>query len=236
MGESVDKVREDFDRIARLTAGDPEPLALYDRYLLREIPRSLHRVLEVGCGTGGFSRALADRGHRVTAVDLSPEMVRVARQRTSAAQDVTYLCGDLFGDSLDAQTYECVVTIATLHHLPLDAAVQRLSRMVEPGGTLLVHDIRSDAGIADGLRLPLAVGARVWTRVRAGRLRERAAVRAAWDEHGREERYLTMAEVAVWCRAYLPGARIIRHLQWRYTVVWRKPTATHLSPPADRAR
>jgi 2-polyprenyl-3-methyl-5-hydroxy-6-metoxy-1,4-benzoquinol methylase len=222
---SADKVREDFDRIARLTAEDTEHLAVYESYLLREIPHSLHRVLEVGCGTGGFSRALAERGHSVTAVDLSPEMVCVARQRTSANQDVTYQCGDFFSESLDGQTYECVVSIATLHHLPLGAAVKRMSSMVRPGGTLLVHDIRSDAGITDWLRSPLAFAARVWARLRAGRLRERAALRAAWDEHGRGERYLTMAEVGVWCRAHLPGARIVRHLQWRYTVVWRKPGA-----------
>lgn len=225
MSVSANKVRADFDRIARLTADDPGHLALYDTYLLRQIPRSLPRVLEVGCGTGGFSRTLADRGYRVTAIDLSPEMILVARRRTSAAQEVIYECEDLFGTALDGRSYDCVVSIATLHHLPLEAAVKRLATLVKPGGTLVVHDLRSDVGWQDWLRSTLGIGVRVLALLRAGRLRERAEVRAAWEEHGREERYLTMPEVEVWCQAYLAGARASRHLQWRYTVVWHKPGA-----------
>ncbi len=225
MSVPVDKVREDFDRIARLTAGDAEHLTLYDRFLLCQIPRSCHQVLEVGCGTGAFSRALAARGHRVTALDLSPEMVRVARARSAPADDVTYVCGDLFAVVLDAQAYDCVVSIATLHHMDVGRAIARMVGLIRPGGLLVVHDIRADAGAWDRLRSVAAVAARAWTRVLAGRLWERAAVRAAWRDHGQRERYLAMLEVEAWCREHAPGARVVRHLQWRYTVVWRKPGA-----------
>jgi len=95
----------------------------------------------------------------------------------------------------------------------------------------VVHDIRSDAGFRDWMWSGLGVVGRVWARVRAGRLVERAAVRAAWQEHGREERYLTMAEAEAWGRAPLPGARAVRHLQWRYTVVWQKPGAAGFNEP-----
>src|SRR5262249_42151401 len=208
---SVHKVREDFDRIARLTADEEPCLAPYDAFLLGRIPCSSREVLEVGCGTGAFSRALADRGHRVTAIDLSPEMIRVARDRTSPVQDVAYECQDVMRMPTEGRGYDCVVSIATLHHLPLEEAVEVMSRLVRRGGMLVVHDIRTDRSVGDWLRAPLAIAARAWWRVRVGRLRERAEVRAAWGEHGRHERYLTMAEVAAWSGAHLPGARAFRH-------------------------
>ena len=226
MSVSTDKIREDFDRLARLTADDVHP-SPYDAFLLEQIPRSLRRVLEVGCGTGGFSRALANRGHQVTGIDLSPEMIRVARQRAGPNQDVTLVCCDFLAHGSGDEPYDCVVSIATLHHLELEVAVRRMARLVRPGGLMVIHDIRSDAGPKDWLWTGLAVAAREWLRVRAGQLWDRAKVREAWAEHGRGERYPTMREVETWSQALLPGAKCIRHLQWRYTVVWQK-AADHL--------
>ncbi len=235
MSSSVDRVREDFDRIARLAAGHGELPGLYDDFLLRQIPAAAERVLEVGCGSGALSRALAARGHRVTAVDLSPEMIHLAEQRTPPAADVTYRCGDFLRMALDAQPYDGVVSSATLHHVPLEAGVERLAAAVRPGGTLVVHDLRSDAGGWDHLHSAIASAARGWARLRAGRLREDAAVRAAWREHGRGERYPTLREVEAWAGELLPGARVVRHLQWRYTVVWQRPHEG-LGPPPPLAR
>ncbi len=225
---SAERIREDFDRLARLTADDGERPGPYDAFLLRQIPASARSVLEVGCGTGAFSRALAARGHRVTAIDLSPEMIRVARERTPPELPVAYRCGDLLGLALD--DHDAVVSIATLHHLPMDVAIERMAGCLRPGGVLAIHDLRADRGLGDRLRLPLAAGARAWDRLRAGRLRARQAVREAWAEHGRGEHYLTMPEVEACCRERLPGARAFRHLQWRYTIVWTRPASRPPSP------
>jgi hypothetical protein len=60
-------------------------------------------------------------------------------------------------------------------------------------------------------------------RVRAGRLFSNAALRAAWNDHARGERYLTMNEVETLAAERLRGARVTRHLQRRYTAIWSKP-------------
>jgi SAM-dependent methyltransferase len=52
-------------------------------------------VLELACGTGQWTRFLAGRGHRVTAVDAASEMLAVARQRV-AGLDVGFVEADLF--------------------------------------------------------------------------------------------------------------------------------------------
>jgi len=215
-------IQEDFDHIARLAATDAEQPGTYDAFLLEQIPPSCQSVLEVGCGTGTLSRALAARGCRVVGMDLSPEMIRLARARTSSTLDVSYRCEDFLSLSADEPTYDCVLSVATLHHLPLDVAVGRMAGLVRPGGVLVVHDVRSNPG-AQGLAVSaLAMLSRAGSRVRRGQSRPRAEVRAAWREHGRGERYATMPEVKAWSRRLLPGARTFWHLQWRYTVVWQR--------------
>ena len=209
---SLDKTRNDFDRIARLVAEAPERPGPYDAFLLGQLPAPPARLLEVGCGTGALSRAAAAAGYTVTGIDLSPEMIRVARRRTAESSPVTFLCGDFLSLALAGEGFDCVMSMATLHHLPLEEAVTRMVRLTRPGGLLVIHDLRSDEGIWDRMRSLGGVAARVWTRLRA-----------AWREHGHAERYPTLKEVEAWSRKHLPGARAHRHLQWRYTVVWRKP-------------
>jgi len=48
-------------------------------------PRSGASLLDIGCGTGYFSRRLALDGHAVTGVDLDPAMIEYARQRAAAS-------------------------------------------------------------------------------------------------------------------------------------------------------
>jgi hypothetical protein len=95
--------------------------------------------------------------------------------------------------------------------------------LVKPGGVLVIHDVRAPSGISDWLLSGLAAlfngDAAWWIRTR---LREKRALRDAWNDHGSAEQYLTMADVRALCQAALPGAKIHRHPLWRYTVVWPK--------------
>jgi 2-polyprenyl-3-methyl-5-hydroxy-6-metoxy-1,4-benzoquinol methylase len=63
-----------------------------DAWLARTRPRS---VLELACGTGLFTRRIAPRVARLTAIDASPEVIAINRARTGSA-NVTYLQADLF--------------------------------------------------------------------------------------------------------------------------------------------
>lgn len=223
MGVTSGRIREDFDRIALLTEQHGAAGDLYHDYLLRQVPRGAGRVLEVGCGAGSFTRRLASRARAVTAVDLSPQMIRLARARTAGCENVEYLLGDLMRLPLRAE-YDCVVSVATLHHLPLAPALGRMKDALRPGGVLVVHDLFADAGLLDRSLSALAYPVGVLRRLReTGRLRAPREVREAWAAHGRDEVYLTLAGVREMCDAHLPSARFKRHLLWRYTVVWSKP-------------
>ena len=42
------------------------------------------KILEIGCGTGSYTKILLNRGYKVTAIDISGEMLKIAREKCSA--------------------------------------------------------------------------------------------------------------------------------------------------------
>lgn len=225
MNESTHRIREEFDRIALLTerhdsgrVGD-----IYYNYLMQHLPPRLENTLEIGCGWGAFTRLLASRARNVVALDLSPEMIHLAKARSASYQNIEYQLGDVMRLSLPAEGYDCIVSIATLHHLPLEQALLKMKDALKPNGILVIHDLAADDTILDrglsALAYPVSAVRRFW---KMGRMRMPREVRKAWNEHGKNEVYLTLAEVREMCRKYFPEALVKRHLLWRYTVVWRK--------------
>lgn len=216
---STSQVREDFDRIALLTEGHGSPTGTYNSYLLKQLHAHLGNALEIGCGTGEFTRRLAGRAKRVTALDLSPEMVRIAESLSADRENIDYILGDFLELPLPAEGFDCIVSIATVHHLPLDQAMQKITAVLKPGGVLVIHDLIETGLFMNAIAYPVSALRRLW---KTSRIRMPKAVRDAWDEHGKNDVYLNMTGVKDMCRNYLPGARIRRHLLWRYSVVWRK--------------
>lgn len=225
MSASMHQIREEFNRIALLIErhGSGGAGEIYYNYLMRHLPPHAESALEIGCGTGAFTRLLASRADRVLALDLSPQMIRLAKSQSADRQNIEYLLGDVMQLSLPAESYDCIVSIATLHHLPLTQALLKMKDGLKPNGVLIIHDLVADAGILDksmsALAYPISVMRRFWE---TGRIRMSREFREAWAEHGENEVYLTMAEVREMCKKYLPSAQVKRHLLWRYTVVWRK--------------
>ena len=76
-------IQADFDRLALLDAQGWTQNNHYHNFLLRHVRDGCQNALEVGCGTGAFARRLAERAPQVVALDLSPEMIRVARSRST---------------------------------------------------------------------------------------------------------------------------------------------------------
>jgi len=220
---STHQIREEFDRIALLTERYGSVSDIYSNYLIQQLPPHSENALEIGCGTGEFTRLLAARAGGVTAIDLSSQMIRRAKSQSVNYRNIEYLLGDVMRVSLSLEEYDCIVSMATLHHLPLAEALLKMKDALKPNGVLLIHDLVGTDSLVDGMMSVLAhlvsVARRFW---KTGRMRAPREVRAAWAEHCKGEVYLTPAEVREMCRQYLPEARMQRHLLWRYTVVWYK--------------
>lgn len=233
MTAPVDQIRQDFDRIAQLTERHGGESDTYHQYLSQQLPPRFESALEIGCGTGEFTRLLASRAKRVLALDLSPQMIRVAESQSENYPNIQYSHDDFMRRPLPEERYDCIVSIATLHHLPMSDAVRKMKNALKPGGVLIIHDLVAPDGLVDlmasAMAFPASVARRFW---RTGRLLPPREVRRAWVAHGKGEAYLTPKEIREMCRRYLPGARIRHHLFWRYTVVWSAPEKV-LSAPRE---
>jgi ubiquinone/menaquinone biosynthesis C-methylase UbiE len=97
------------------------------------------RVVDVGCGPGTAARLAARRGARVTGVDPSETMLRVARAMTRRRADVTWVRGGAEALPVPDASATVVWALATVHHWPdVGAALTEIRRVLSPGGQLLV--------------------------------------------------------------------------------------------------
>jgi 2-polyprenyl-6-hydroxyphenyl methylase / 3-demethylubiquinone-9 3-methyltransferase len=97
------------------------------------------RVLEIGCGRGGFSRLLAQRGADLTAADFSPAAVEVARRLLEPYHHAEAVVSDIEAIPCERETFDVVVSLDTIEHVPHPSrAVAELVRVLRPGGKLVL--------------------------------------------------------------------------------------------------
>ena len=103
-------------------------------------------ILDVACGTGVlFPDYLSRNVASVTAVDISPEMVKIAAQKFPGQVEV--ICGDVQTVDFGKQ-FDCIVIYNAFPHFPDPAGlIATLSSMLKPGGTLTVAHGMSRAAI-----------------------------------------------------------------------------------------
>jgi len=216
------KIRADFDRIALLSRNGWDHNSHYHDFLLKQLPLHCTHALEIGCGTGAFSRLLARRSNRVLALDLSPQMIRIAKERSEQYSNIDFQVADAMTWEFTTEQFDCVVSIATLHHLPIEETLLKKGAL-KINGTLIILDLFQVEGPSDILTSALAVPANIILKlINTGRLREPRAVRQAWAEHGRSDSYPTLSQIRQVCASVLPGAKVTKHLLWRYSIIWKK--------------
>jgi 2-polyprenyl-3-methyl-5-hydroxy-6-metoxy-1,4-benzoquinol methylase len=93
------------------------------------------KVLELGCGTGYFTKSLALTGADVTAIDISPDLLEAARAGCKAA-NIRFVIENAYAMSFGADIFDTVVGSSVLHHLDVAQALSELHRVLKPGGTL----------------------------------------------------------------------------------------------------
>jgi SAM-dependent methyltransferase len=95
-------------------------------------------ALDAACGTGRLTTLLVERGHDVTGIDQSPEMLAIARDRFPQAD---FRIGDLHELPLPDGAVDVVVCGLALAHVPdLAPVLRELARVLRPGGHLLLSD------------------------------------------------------------------------------------------------
>jgi ubiquinone/menaquinone biosynthesis C-methylase UbiE len=92
-------------------------------------------VLELGCGTGYFTRELARSGADIVAIDVSPELLELAKANCSAP-NVRYEIQNAYQLSYPDAVFDSVVGSSVLHHLEIEEALCEIYRVLKPGGSI----------------------------------------------------------------------------------------------------
>ena len=151
----------------------PYPSAIFDDLASFGQLGPNSRVLEIGCGTGQATRALAERDYQVTAIDLGADMVAIARRNLASFSRVEVVVATFESWPLPRERFDAVVSATAFHWLDPAVRVAKTAAVLRPGGTLAVistHHIvggdtqffeqvqacyeRWDPSTPPGLRLP----------------------------------------------------------------------------------
>jgi SAM-dependent methyltransferase len=133
--QCFDLLAADYDRIEELTGSSP-----FDYMLQELLPASGLRALDLGCGTGRHAAVLAQRFDQVDAVDLSGEMIKLARTR-HPQPNINYRQQNLH-DIGGIGQYDFIVCALTLHHTTsLQPTLTHINKLLAPAGKAVIMDI-----------------------------------------------------------------------------------------------
>ncbi|WP_230684913.1 bifunctional 2-polyprenyl-6-hydroxyphenol methylase/3-demethylubiquinol 3-O-methyltransferase UbiG [Cellulomonas sp. JZ18] len=186
----------------------------YHPVVIAAVPDGARTALDAGCGEGMLARRLRALVPEVTGIDLHAPSLAQAR---AAGDDVTYVEGDVLTYPFAPASFDLVAAVATLHHLDARTGLLRLADLVRPGGRLAVVGLARASGPAD---LPPGVAGLVLDHV--------ARRRRGYWEHPSPTVWpppCTYAQMRRLVAELLPGARWRRHVYWRWSAVWTRPSA-----------
>ena len=159
------------------------------------------------------------------ALDVSPQMMRLARERSRQYAHSEFHVADAVLWEFPVDHFECIVSIATLHHLPLEAMLTKMKSALTVNWVLLILDLYQES-LAGAFTTPAALPVDLVLKyLNTGRFTEPPEVRAAWAEHGKQDAYLPLSQLRQRRQVLLPGVKIRKHLLWRYSLLWKKTAA-----------
>lgn len=92
-------------------------------------------VLEIGCGTGYFTVDIMKTGAEVTAIDISPELLSLARKGLPDSR-VRFIVEDAHNLSFPDNHFDRIIGSSVLHHLDVQRALPEIYRILKPGGMI----------------------------------------------------------------------------------------------------
>lgn len=185
----------------------------YHQLIRDALPDFADTALDVGTGDGLLAIELCRDIASVTAIDTDSDVLDSARKENS---EINWVHGDVLTHPFEPASFDAVVSVATLHHLPdLAEGLTRLADLTAPGGVLAIVGLaRSTRPVDFVYDLVGLVENRKYTR-RHGLWAHSAPI--VWPPPH------TYTEVRRTASTVLPGVKWTRLALWRYALVWKKP-------------
>jgi len=93
------------------------------------------KVLEIGCGTGYFTKELVKSGANIIAIDISHDLIEEAK-KTIKAENVYFKVENAYKMSFEDNTFDVVMGSSVLHHLDINHAIKEIYRVLKKGGAI----------------------------------------------------------------------------------------------------
>lgn len=111
------------------------------------------KILEVGCGTGNYTKIMVDRGYEVTAVDVSEDMLKLASEKCDC--ECKFIKGDIGDITINEKFDTCIAMFAVMGYITENTeiirALNNIRRLLKPNA-IFVFDVWN--GLAVLRRLP----------------------------------------------------------------------------------
>lgn len=134
--EYYDKEGESYDQARGLNRLAERKANIIRSCLLELTP--LKKILEIGCGSGLVTYYLVQNfSGEYVALDLSPEMIKIAQNRIAAA-NINYVVGDAATSDFAEQSFDAIIGVDVIHHLedPV-GAFKQWKKLVRPNGKMI---------------------------------------------------------------------------------------------------
>ena len=195
----------------------------YQKYLLSKINTTQGVALDIGCGTGEFTKKLSSLFSKVIGIDVSPKMIDEAKKRNNPSNvdfinvDVeTYL-------KTTEEKYDLIISIATFHHLEYASVLNHIYDKLQSNGMLVILDLyKIDTLYEYFLSFIAKILNPFAYLIHRGTLSATREEKKLWRPHLQYDKYTTLKEIRQIGNSVLGNVEIKRHLFWRYSLIYRK--------------
>ncbi len=144
--DRIEKERKFWDAFAKKYDSNRKKSGTNEAYgylfkMFREDVVGAENVLEAATGTGLISLDLCNVANKITALDLSPEMIKIAKRKATSqgVKNIDFQIGDICKINLPDHCFDVVIASNVLHLLfEPDMAMQEIKRVVNPDGKIII--------------------------------------------------------------------------------------------------
>src|SRR5258708_21666566 len=155
---SHDDLKQTFRKIPQIydEARPGYPAEIYVDTLEMLAERGPLRILEVGCGTGKGTEVFADQGHSLLAIDISAELIDIARQRLKQSDSIKFQVCAFEQLDLPESSFDLIFSAQAFHWVDPEVRYKKAHDLLAPGGgialfwnvydlvaTPVLHEVRS---------------------------------------------------------------------------------------------